>query len=87
MQTRCSDVLSPRAEEKLQDIFRVVFRLPETCDVTQVHQASEGNWDSLGHVSLVAAIESEFNITIDAADTLQMTSYDATRSLLEEMDL
>ncbi|MBA3557890.1 MAG: acyl carrier protein [Gemmatimonadaceae bacterium] len=48
---------------------------------------NEPNWDSLAHVSLVAAIESEFGITLDAADELRMTSFQATQLLLEEKGL
>jgi acyl carrier protein len=48
---------------------------------------NQRNWDSLAHVSLVAAIESEFNMTLDAADALRMTSYRATELLLEEKGL
>jgi acyl carrier protein len=73
--------------KKLDEIFRVVFNLPETSDVREVRQASEHGWDSLGHLSLVSAIESEFNVTLGAADTLRMTSYETTRIVLEEMGL
>ena len=30
-------------------------------------------WDSLGHVTLVAALESEFNVSLDMADALRIT--------------
>ncbi|MGI9076626.1 MAG: hypothetical protein ACR2G6_04725 [Gemmatimonadaceae bacterium] len=73
--------------DKLKDIFRAVFELAPTTDVTRVRQISERNWDSLAHVSLVAAIESEFGITLDAADQLRTTSYQATQLLLEEKGL
>jgi acyl carrier protein len=82
-----AEIMNGSNVEKLQDIFRAVFSLPATCDVTQVRQSSEDRWDSLAHVSLVAAIESEFDIVLDAGDTLRMTSYDATRLLLEEIGL
>jgi acyl carrier protein len=45
------------------------------------------SWDSLAHVALVTAIESEFRVSLDAADQLQMTSYTATALLLEERGL
>jgi len=31
-------------------------------------------WDSLRHIQLIIAIEDEFSISIDFADTLEMTS-------------
>jgi acyl carrier protein len=73
--------------EKLRDVFRAVFDLPASCDVTQVRQTSVSQWDSLAHVSLVVAIESEFEVTIDTADAMRMTSYADTQLVLEEMGL
>jgi acyl carrier protein len=72
---------------KLQEIFRVVFELPDSADVTGVRQIGEGKCDSLAHMSLVAAIESEFGVSIDAVDALRMTSFQATQLMLEERGL
>ena len=71
-------------ESRLQDIFRAVFELRPTHDVTTVRQISEKSWDSLAHATLVAAIESEFGITVDIADALEMTSFEATKQLVAE---
>ncbi len=79
--------MSASTTAKVEDIFRAVFELTPDADVTRVRQISERNWDSLAHVSLVAAIESEFSITLDAADALRMTSFQATQLLLEEKGL
>lgn len=73
--------------EKLNAIFQAVFDLSPGAEVTRLRQISERNWDSLRHVSLMAAIESEFGISIDVAEALRMTSYEATRLLLEEKGL
>jgi len=70
--------------DRLQEIFRAVFELPADRDVTTLDQANSPRWDSLDHVSLVAAIESEFAVSLDAADQVRMTSYEATAALLEE---
>ena len=71
-------------ESRLQDIFRAVFELPPSRDVTAVRQISEKSWDSLAHATLVAAIESEFGISVDIADALEMTSFEATKQLVAE---
>ncbi|MBC7790930.1 MAG: acyl carrier protein [Anaerolineae bacterium] len=60
--------------------------MPEA-NVTGISQTSQQSWDSLAHVLLVAAIESEFGITLDAADQLRMPSFEATQLLLEEKGL
>lgn len=79
--------MTPESTEKLQDIFRAVFELPPAADVIQIRQISETKWDSLGHVSLVAAIESEFGVALDVVDALSMTSFQAAQRLLEEKGL
>ena len=76
--------MQPSDSDRLQAIFRAVFGYPDTRDVTSLRQISEKKWDSLGHTTLVAAIESEFDVAIDGAEALQMTSFEATRLLLEE---
>lgn len=75
---------SQTTTERLQDIFRAVFEMPATTDVTNLRQLTTTSWDSLAHVSLVAAIESEFGVSLDAAEQLRMTSYAATEALLQE---
>lgn len=72
---------------KLQHIFRAVFELPQGADVTNLRRDDTSRWDSLAHVSLVAGIENEFGVSIDAGDQLSMTSYEAARHLLEERGL
>lgn len=76
--------MTDRDYEKLQEIFRVVFELPATVDATHVHQKTQGNWDSLCHVTLIAALENEFNVNLDTADALRIDSFETTRMLLEE---
>ncbi len=71
---------------ELDKIFRTVFELPESAPVTQISQTSQENWDSLRHVTLVAAIESEFKISIDVAEALRITSYETVRKLLDERE-
>jgi acyl carrier protein len=69
-------------EQRLQAIFRAVLELPPGSDPTAAAQGQTGTWDSMAHVSLVAAIEAEFGVTIDAGDSLSLTSYEAARQYL-----
>lgn len=79
--------MNAQTSERLQEIFHAVFELPPNVDVTNLDQSNSPRWDSLDHVSLVTAIESEFGISLDAADQLQMTSYATIARLLEERGL
>ena len=67
---------------KLQDIFRFALELPPNSNLTTVEQGQPG-WDSLGHVKLIAGIESAFGIEVDTGDALELTSFDKTRQWLE----
>jgi acyl carrier protein len=72
-------------DERLQAIFRGVFSLSSDADVSRCRQVAMPEWDSLAHVTLVAAIESEFGVSVDTADSLGLTSYESARLYLEEL--
>ncbi len=72
--------------ERLEEIFRAVFELPPGSEITHLQQGSP-KWDSLGHVKLVAALESEFGLEIDTADALRLNSYAATRQWLQSQEI
>lgn len=74
-------------EPRLKEIFRAVLSLDGNVDVTRVQRSAESAWDSLGHALLVAAVESEFGLQIDAGDSLELTSFDAMARYLEERGL
>jgi len=71
-------------ETKLQAIVRAALELPPDVDVTSAAQDTVASWDSLAHAMLMVAIESEFGMSIDAADQLRLTSYPAIREYLAE---
>lgn len=72
-------------EAKLVEIFRVVLEVDT--DVRSVRRVTERRWDSLAHTSMIAAIESEFGLQLEMDDMERMTSFVATRLLLEEKGL
>jgi acyl carrier protein len=78
--------------DRLEKIFREVFSLPADVDLDRVVQESdpdteEGRWDSLGHVTLMAALEGEFGIAFDTSEMLELTSFESIRRFLEEKGL
>lgn len=74
-------------DEKLVDIFRLVLDVEDGYDIKSVRRLSESCWDSLAHTSLIVAIESEFGIRLEISEMERMSSYAATRVLLEEKGL
>ena len=70
-------------EPRLEEIFRQVLHLSSGRDVSELEQADVPEWDSLAHVSLILAVEEEFGVQVDAADAIELTSYDAVARFLE----
>ena len=70
--------------ERLQEVFRAVLELPPDTDVSQLERDGDSRWDSVAHVWLISCIESEFGITIDTAESLEVKSFDQARALLVE---
>ena len=62
-----------------------MLQLPVDADSSRVRQLSVDSWDSLAHVSLMLAIESEFGVSIDISDQIALTSVPAIRLYLEEL--
>jgi acyl carrier protein len=74
-------------KNKLVEIFRVVLEIEDPSDIENVRRLDHSRWDSLAHISLVVAIESEFGLQLSIADMDRMTSFAATRLMLEEKGL
>ena len=69
---------------ELAQIFRFILHLPDDADVSKIRRINETRWDSLATVTLVAALESEFGITLDSHEIERLTSFQATLLLLSE---
>ena len=45
------------------------------------------NWDSVGHMSLVAAIEDSFDIMMEMDDIIDLSSYEKGKELLKKYEV
>lgn len=45
------------------------------------------NWDSVGHMSLVAEIETEFDIMMDTDDIIDLSSYEKGKEILKKYNI
>lgn len=73
---------APGSEEKLRDIFAEVLHLPlsEINDAVAYDQTK--GWDSIAHMSLIAALDTAFAIMLDTDDVIDMSSFGKARSIL-----
>jgi acyl carrier protein len=69
-------------ELKLRRAFTVGLNLPETEIGEGMQYGSTPGWDSVAHVSLVASLDSTFEVMLDIDDILDLSSYGKAREIL-----
>lgn len=69
----------------LAEILRVVLELPQGSAVEQLGRETTKSWDSLAQVTLIAALESEFNIALDIGQYAALDSYAGIEATLGAM--
>lgn len=71
-------------EQRLKKVFSESLGI----DKNQVDDGLEYNtiqeWDSVGHMSLIAAIEEEFDIMIETDDIIDMSSFKIAKKIVEK---
>ena len=76
--------MSNTTADRLSQIFRLVFQLSDEADASTTKHITEARWDSLATLTLVAALESEFNLRLDSKEIERLTSYQSALLLLME---
>ena len=72
--------------EKLAKVFAETFGISEAETKGLQYQGIE-QWDSVGHMTLVAAIEDEFDIQLDTDDIIDMSSFEKAQEILAKYDI
>lgn len=54
---------------------RTALKLDESTDLSGIAYHETPGWDSLGHMTMVAALEREFDCMLDMDDILEMSGY------------
>ena len=74
-------------QDRLRKVFVTALDLGPEVDVEHLAQRVDPNWDSVGHMGLVVAIEDEFGVEFAPGDVVDMDSFEAAvrivRSLAE----
>lgn len=71
-------------EEKLQDCVSRTFGIPRSAVRDDLSYNTIAEWDSVGHMALVAALESTFEIMLDTDDILDLSSVAKAREILNK---
>jgi acyl carrier protein len=67
---------------RLSELVADILRLPPDSVTDALTIAETENWDSLAHIELIAALESEFSVELSADDIVEMITYAKIRSVL-----
>lgn len=72
--------------EKLAKVFADTFGISVDQTAGLVYQGIEA-WDSVGHMTLVAAIEDSFGIMLDTDDIIDMSSFEKALEILKKYNV
>ncbi len=73
--------------EKYNQVFCEMFSLPEGFDGAGVKLNDTEDWDSVGHMELITALEDTFDIMFETEDILGLTSYAEGIEILKKYDV
>jgi acyl carrier protein len=62
--------------------FRDALALPEDTDIPALAYGGHPNWDSVGHMALIAEIEERFDVMFDTDDVLALSSFDQALTMV-----
>ena len=74
----------PKIEDKLKEIMALVFDVPQEDINEDTSPVDLDNWDSIGSINLVTALEEEFDIEFDEEDILEMLNFQLIKIKIEE---
>ena len=73
--------------EKYNQVFCELFSLPEGFDGDNVKLNDTQDWDSVGHMELITALEDTFDIMFETEDILALSSYTEGIEILKKYDV
>jgi acyl carrier protein len=72
------------AEQKLREVFAESLGLPVADIKDDIAYDKTKGWDSIAHMTLVAALDSAFDIMLDTDDIVDMSSFAKSKEILRK---
>ena len=69
--------------EKYNEAFTTTFEIEEE-DLQELKYQDIPAWDSVGHMTLIAALEDSFDIMMDTEDIIDFSSYEKGKEILSK---
>ncbi len=74
--------MSTSSMDKLKDAFVQVLNVSPQDDFDSMTYGQTPGWDSVAHMSLIAAIENEFDVMLPTDDVIGMNSFLKAREIV-----
>jgi acyl carrier protein len=75
---------SMAVRERVFGAFKESFDLEDDTDTSKLVYQDYPAWTSIGHMILVAALESEFDTMLETDDILEMSNFEKTVSIMSK---
>lgn len=75
------------AKEKYDDIFKSIFEVEKEALGPDFNSEQVEKWDSVIQLSLVTAMEDEFDLMLDTEDILGFKSYEEGKEILKKYEI
>lgn len=72
--------------EKYNQVFVTTLGVGEDA-LTALEYQSIPQWDSVGHMQLIAALEDEFDIMFDTDDIIEFSSYEKGKDFMKKYEV
>jgi len=72
-----------KTRERLKNIFVQVLELSPEIELSKIAYRETRFWDSVGHMRLVAAIETEFGIFMETEQILDLSNFEYAVEVLK----
>jgi acyl carrier protein len=71
-------------EVQLKQVFAESLGIDQSLVVDALEFNSIPEWDSVAHMTLVAAIDRTFDVTLETEDVINMSSFAAAKEILKK---
>lgn len=72
------------SEIKLKSVIADIFKIEVTTVNEETSVDTVDRWDSLSHLNLILALESEFNVSFTEEQSVEIMNYPLIKMVLEE---
>ena len=74
-------------EEKYKNAFIESLSLDNNIDIEKLEYNKIPEWDSIGHMTLIADLEEKFDISFDTDEIVNFSSYKKGKEILKELGI